>query len=77
MLAQNDNCIKDASDTIYQLTQEEKIRLQCEAREEYYRIQRSVKRALEERDATIAALMAERDALTAEINRLKEEGPST
>lgn len=41
MLAQNNEYIKEASDTIYQLSQEEKIRLQCEAREDYYRRQRS------------------------------------
>ncbi len=40
MLAQNNEYIEEASETIYQLTQEEKIRLQCEAREEYYRLER-------------------------------------
>lgn len=47
MLAQNDEYIKEASDTIYQLTQEEKIRLQCEAREDYYRRQRTQMRRYE------------------------------
>lgn len=37
MLAQKDDYIKDASNTIYQLSQEEQIRLQCEALEDYYR----------------------------------------
>ena len=37
MLAQKDDTIKEASNTIYQLSQEGKIRLQCEAREDYYR----------------------------------------
>ncbi len=37
MLAKNNQYIKDAVTTIRQLTQEEKIRQQCEAREDYYR----------------------------------------
>lgn len=73
MLAQKDECIRDASNTIYHLSQEEKIRLQCEAREDYYRRQgdakllrerltaalESAKKELAEKDATIAALQAE------------------
>lgn len=42
MLAQKDEYIQEASETIYQLSQEEMIRLQCEAREDYYRRQRDV-----------------------------------
>lgn len=42
MLAENNEYIKTASDTIYQITQEDRIRMQCEAREDYYRRQRSV-----------------------------------
>lgn len=48
MLAQEDEYIREASDTIYQLTQDEKIRLQCEAREDYYRRQRSVQAYMEQ-----------------------------
>lgn len=70
MLAQKDECIKDASDTIYQLSREEQIRLQCEAREDYYRRERSNQRrmkeltdALVEKDSIIAALLAENEHL--------------
>ena len=76
MLAQKDDVINDASSTIYQLTQEEKIRLQCEAREDYYRRQNYVEEefarkeaALAEKDAEIAekdAVLAEKDAALAE-----------
>ena len=59
-LAQNDKYISEASETIYQLTQEERIRLQCEAREDYYLRQRSSQdkiaeqnAALKKKDATI------------------------
>lgn len=86
MLAQKDDVINDASSTIYQLTQEEKVRLQCEAREDYYRRQNYVEEefarkeaALAEKDAEIAekdASLAEKDASLAEkeaeIARLKK-----
>ena len=35
MLAQNSDIVKTTASTMYQLTAEEKIRLQCEARERY------------------------------------------
>ncbi|MCM1540756.1 MAG: PD-(D/E)XK nuclease family transposase, partial [Blautia sp.] len=85
MLAQKDDLINDASNTIYQLTQEEKVRLQCEAREDYYRRQNYVEEelarkeaALADKDAEIAkkdAEIADKDAeiadKDAEIARLK------
>ncbi len=37
MLAKDNNYISDATSTVYRLSQEEMIRLQCEAREDYYR----------------------------------------
>ncbi len=42
MLAENNEYIRQASETVYQLTQEEAIRQQCEAREDYYRRQRGL-----------------------------------
>lgn len=85
MLAQNDEYINEASNTIYELTQEEKIRLQCEAREDYYRRERSKKHYMEEQDARIAeksvkiaeqeAAIAERDSRIAELETfLKSKG---
>ncbi|MCM1026249.1 MAG: hypothetical protein NC432_07420 [Roseburia sp.] len=73
MYAQKDEYIQEASGTIYQLSQEESVRLQCEAREDYYRRQRSVQHRIEElnwqltqkdrqliqKDSVIAALQAE------------------
>ena len=53
MLAQKNDYIKEASDTIYQLSQEEKIRQQCEAREDYYRRQRSIECYMREQEATM------------------------
>lgn len=85
MLAQKDDYIKEASDTIYQLTQEEKIRLQCEAREDYYRRQGDAKLLRERLSAANESLqtelqsaqqaLAEKDsaiaALQAELQQLK------
>lgn len=83
MLAQKDSFIEEASNTIYQLSQEEKIRLQCEAREDYYRRQRAAERRMKENEARIAkqethiakqdALIAEQDALLAEKDALIAE----
>ena len=53
MLAQNNPEIQDAVVTVYQLTQEEKIRQQCEAREDYYRRQNDVKRYIQRQEDTI------------------------
>ena len=70
LLAQKDSIIEEASNTIYQLTQEEKIRLQCEAREDYYRQQRAIEQRILEKDTLIAekdAIIAEKDSLIAEL----------
>ena len=40
MLAEKNDAIAEAVETIYKLSEEENIRLQCEAREDYYRRQR-------------------------------------
>ena len=40
MLAKKNEAIAEAVETVYKLSEEEKIRLQCEAREDYYRRQR-------------------------------------
>ena len=53
MLAKQDDFINEASATIYQLSQEETIRLQCQAREDYYRRQRSIQSMLKEQDEKI------------------------
>ena len=42
MLAQDNNYFKEASETVYQLTQEEQIRQQCLAREDYNRTMKGI-----------------------------------
>ncbi len=71
MLARNNENIKEASTTVYQLSQEERIRMECEAREDYYRTQRGIQKKLEQSAAQIESLTAEKEALTAEINKLQ------
>jgi hypothetical protein len=66
MLAEKDPYIKEAAAGVYRLTQEDKIRQQCEAREDYYRGHRSLQRTLEK-------VTAERDAVTAEKELLASE----
>ena len=36
MLSQNNEYLKESYETVYHLTQEEKVRLQCQTREDYY-----------------------------------------
>ena len=56
MLAQDNEYIRQASETIYQLSQEEAIRQQCEAREDYYRRQKGINAELAAKDNTIEEL---------------------
>lgn len=73
MLAKDNDYIKDAASTVYQLSQEEMIRLQCEAREDYYRTQLGLKHEMETRDAQIESLSAENQNLSAENQSLSVE----
>lgn len=68
MLAKQDDFINEASATIYQLSQEENIRLQCEAREDYYRRQRSVQSMLDAQDEKINQLTNEITTLQNQLN---------
>ena len=77
MLAENNEYLKEATETVYELSQEEQIRMQCEAREDYNRrmlgIGRTIARQtreLKEKDA----LLAEKDsALTKQAAILAEK----
>lgn len=79
MLAKQDEFINEASATVYQLSQEEMIRLQCEAREDYYRRQRSVqhmmenqKEMIENQNAAIQELTDKNLSLKSEITSLQQ-----
>lgn len=66
MLAKTNHYIEDAVTTVRQLTQEEKIRQQCEAREDYYRRTAGRERLLKK-------TTLERDQFFAENKDLKEQ----
>ena len=53
MLAKQDEFINEAAATIYEVSREENIRLQCEAREDYYRRQRSVQMQMESQESLL------------------------
>lgn len=73
MLAKDNAYIADAASTVYKLSQDEMIRLQCEAREDYYRTQLGLKYEMEKRDAEIASLSSEKLTLLAENQNLASE----
>ncbi len=66
MLAKNNQYIKDAVATVRQLTQEEKIRQQCEAREDYYRRTAG-------REKRLKKVTGERDELKEELSQKEAE----
>ena len=72
MLAQKDGMIKEATDTIIQLTRDEQIRQRCEARADYLRwqkIEENYKKELEEKNKQLMKENKEKDALIAELKR--------
>ena len=80
MLASKNEYLTDAAETAYQLVTEETIRMQCEAREDYYNHQRYIKRKMAELEQMLAndaeALAAKDNELAAKDNELatqKEE----
>lgn len=73
MLAKQDEFIKEASATVYQLSQEEMIRLQCQAREDYYRRQRTVQGLLERQQAALDSLEKETASLREENEILRKQ----
>ena len=79
MLAHNNNDIQEAVATVYQLTQEEKIRQQCEAREDYYRRQNDVQRWIKKQDDTIQQLndtIRQQAELINELRKMVEQTQS-
>lgn len=73
MLAEQNEFIANASSTVYQLSQDEMIRLQCEAREDYYRRQRSVQHQMDKQNEVIDSLQNENASLHDEIDSLKRQ----
>ena len=72
MLAQENEFIREAAGTVYQLTQEERIRMECEAREDYYRTQRDIQYLIDRQTAENEALLQRNKALLDEKAALTE-----
>ena len=72
MYAESNEYLQEAAESVYELTQEEKIRQQCEAREDYRRRtvgrERMLKEALEENQQ----LSEEKKQLADENQRLRQ-----
>ena len=87
MLAEKNESIAEATETVYKLSEEEKIRLQCEAREDYYRRQRDAEilrerqerrmkeqeRQMQENERQIQELRVANQELTNQVNELTAE----
>ncbi len=80
MITKNNEYLEDAAETAWKLSEEEAIRLQCEAREDFYRQQRFVEHRIsfltEENAAVkqeINTVKQENDAVKQEINIVKQE----
>lgn len=73
MLAQNNEYIAEAASTIYELTEEEKIRLQCQAREDFIRTQKDREYLQAQREALISEQAAQINSLIAENKMLRSK----
>ena len=70
MLAEKDPIFKEVATQVKELTGEEKIRMQCEAREDYYRTQQDVRYYYESQLNEKDKALAEKNR---EIAKLKEQ----
>lgn len=73
MLAQKNEFISEASATIYQLSQEEKIRLQCEAREDFYRQQKDMQHVMKKLSSENRELTSQNRKLTSNNQELTSQ----
>ena len=73
MLSSKDSFMAEAEETTYQLSSEETIRMQCEAREDYYKQQRYIQKKQERLEQELAKLQRISAQKDEEITRLKEQ----
>ena len=73
MLASNNSMIENAAETIYRLSADEAIREQCEAREDYYRLQRTVQKELEQSREELEQTRVEMEQTRVEMEQTKVE----
>ncbi len=70
MLAQNNEYIEEAADTVFRLCQDERVRMECEAREDYYRTQLRIQQMMDRQETALKAKTAALESQAAEIDRL-------
>ena len=63
MLSQNNEYMAEASATVHQLSQEERIRMECEAREDHYRTQLGIQHIMDSQIDQIKSQAAQINAL--------------
>ena len=73
MLAAKNDHIKEAAETIFQLSADEQIRERCLAREEYYREIRTYKKIIAEKDSALLEKDSIIQKLSAELAELRTE----
>jgi len=73
MLAQNNEHIAEAASTIYELSEEEQIRLQCLAREDFLRTQKDRQIIQVRKDAELAQKKAKIEQLDSQIEQLDSQ----
>ena len=73
MLASNNSFLAEAAETVYQLSAEDRIRLQCEAREDFYNQQRYLQQWRERLERDCASLEVEKETLTQEKETLTQK----
>ena len=73
MLAQNNEYIKEAADTIFRFCQDERVRMECQAREDHYRTQLGIQQMMDRQAAEIQSRNAEIEAQAAEIQSQNAE----
>lgn len=76
MLAEKYDVLSEAAATVYQLSEDERIRLQCQAREDYEKRKRSVFKQLKQKDETIeqqAKTMAQDKETIAQLTKENAE----
>ena len=73
MLAQKNDYLNEASNTIFRLSADEEIQKRCRDREDYYQDIRTYEHIIAEKDAVIAATIADKDAIIADRDSLIAE----
>ena len=77
MFAEKNEFISEAAKTLYQLSVDEKIRRQCEEREEYYRVQRTIAREKQQALDELAHIRSELTKSQSELSNTQSELSNT